>query len=213
MKKEHESLIRKDGFQTLLASLVCILGGLIVGYLVLLIIEPSGAFEAIVAVMKSFLRFPGAAEAQVFRPGAGAHGAAAAVRPVRPVCLQGGHVQYRRGGSVLRRRLRRAVCRAGVESALVCLHPAGYAGGRAAGYAGGCAADAVQRQRGHFRHHAQLDHPVSDQPGAGHGEESHQPLYQDPPVHQPRRAHPQPGTGKALQQRKERYHRHSSLRF
>ena len=28
MKKERESLIRKDGFQTLLASLVCILGGL-----------------------------------------------------------------------------------------------------------------------------------------------------------------------------------------
>ena len=50
MKKEKTSLIRKDGFQTLLASLVCILGGLIVGYLVLLIIEPSGAFQAIIAV-------------------------------------------------------------------------------------------------------------------------------------------------------------------
>ena len=59
MKKEHTSLIRRDGFQTLLASLVCILGGLLVGYLVLLIIEPSGAFEAITAVMKSFFRYPG----------------------------------------------------------------------------------------------------------------------------------------------------------
>ena len=59
MKKEHTSLIRRDGFQTLLASLACILGGLLVGYLVLLIIEPSGAFEAITAVMKSFFRFPG----------------------------------------------------------------------------------------------------------------------------------------------------------
>ncbi len=59
MKKERVSLIRSDGFQTLLASLVCILGGLIVGYLVLLIIEPSGAFEAITAVMKSFFRYPG----------------------------------------------------------------------------------------------------------------------------------------------------------
>ena len=67
MKKEHESLIRKDGFQTLLASLVCILGGLIVGYVVLLIIEPSGAFEAIVAVMKSFLRFPGALKLKYLR--------------------------------------------------------------------------------------------------------------------------------------------------
>ena len=59
MNKERTSLIRKDGFQTLLASLVCILGGLLVGYIVLLLIEPSGAFEAITAVMKSFFRYPG----------------------------------------------------------------------------------------------------------------------------------------------------------
>ena len=59
MKQKFESLIRKDSFQTLLSSLVCILGGLIVGYLVLLVIEPSGAFEAIIAVMKSFFRYPG----------------------------------------------------------------------------------------------------------------------------------------------------------
>ena len=60
VKKDKTSLIRQDGFQTLLASLACILGGLLVGYLVLLIIEPSGAFGAIIAVMKSFLRYPGA---------------------------------------------------------------------------------------------------------------------------------------------------------
>ena len=60
------TLIRKDGFQTLLASLVCILGGLFVGYLVLLLIEPSGAFEAILAVMKSFLRYPGALKLKYF---------------------------------------------------------------------------------------------------------------------------------------------------
>ena len=59
MKKEKTQLIRQDGFQTLLASLICVLGGLIVGYIVLLLIEPSGAFEAILAVMKSFFRYPG----------------------------------------------------------------------------------------------------------------------------------------------------------
>ena len=57
MKNEKTPLIRRDGFQTLLASLVCILGGLLVGYIVLLVIEPSGAFDAIIAVMKSFLRY------------------------------------------------------------------------------------------------------------------------------------------------------------
>ena len=57
--KKTNTLLRNDGFQTLLSSLICILGGLIVGYLVLLLIEPKGAFEAIVAVMKSFFRFAG----------------------------------------------------------------------------------------------------------------------------------------------------------
>jgi simple sugar transport system permease protein len=59
MKKEKTSLLQKDGVQTLISSLLCILGGLIVGYIVLLIIEPKGAFGAITAVMKSFFRFPG----------------------------------------------------------------------------------------------------------------------------------------------------------
>ena len=59
MKNEKNSLIRSDGFQTLLASLVCILGGILVGYVALLIIEPSGALEAIAAVLKSFFRYPG----------------------------------------------------------------------------------------------------------------------------------------------------------
>ena len=59
MKNKKTSLLHTDSFQTLLSSLVCILGGLILGYLVLLIIEPKGALNAIVAVMKSFFRFPG----------------------------------------------------------------------------------------------------------------------------------------------------------
>ena len=59
MKNQKTSLIRSDGFQTFLASLICILGGILVGYIALLIIEPSGASGAIIAVLKSFFRFPG----------------------------------------------------------------------------------------------------------------------------------------------------------
>ena len=59
MKNEKKSLIRSESFQTLLASLVCVLGGLVVGYIALLIIEPSGALRAITAVMKSFFNYPG----------------------------------------------------------------------------------------------------------------------------------------------------------
>ena len=60
--KQKRSLIRNDGFQSLLASLLCILGGLLIGYLVLLIIEPKGAFEAIIAVMKNFFKYGKAAK-------------------------------------------------------------------------------------------------------------------------------------------------------
>lgn len=66
MKKENTSLLRRDSFQTLLSSLVCVLGGLIVGYLVLLFIEPQGASEAIFAVMKSFFRYPGSLKLKYF---------------------------------------------------------------------------------------------------------------------------------------------------
>ena len=64
--KEKKTLLNNDSFQTLLSSLVCILGGLVVGYLVLLIIEPKGAFDAIIAVMKSFFRYPGALKMKYF---------------------------------------------------------------------------------------------------------------------------------------------------
>ena len=60
MKKKHSSILRLDGVQTLLASLLCILGGLLVGFIVLLLIEPSGAWEAITSVLQSFFRYPSA---------------------------------------------------------------------------------------------------------------------------------------------------------
>lgn len=54
MKKEKTSLLRNSAVQSLLTSLVCILLGLLIGYIVLLIINPAGAGEAILAVVKNF---------------------------------------------------------------------------------------------------------------------------------------------------------------
>ena len=54
MKK---SILRNEGVQSLLASLVCIILGLLIGYVVLLFINPSGAGEAIKTVMKNFLTY------------------------------------------------------------------------------------------------------------------------------------------------------------
>ena len=52
--KPRESVLRKPMVQTLAASLVCILLGLLVGYIALLIISPKGATSAIIDVLKNF---------------------------------------------------------------------------------------------------------------------------------------------------------------
>ena len=54
MKK---SLLKNNGVQSLIASLLCIVLGMLIGYIVLLFINPTGAGEAIVTVMKNFLNY------------------------------------------------------------------------------------------------------------------------------------------------------------
>ena len=54
MKK---NILKNNGVQSLLASLVCVILGLLIGYIVLLFINPDGAGEAISAVMKNFLTY------------------------------------------------------------------------------------------------------------------------------------------------------------
>ncbi len=54
MKK---SILKNNAVQTLIASLVCIILGLFIGWVVLMFINPSGAFEAIIAVIKNFFNY------------------------------------------------------------------------------------------------------------------------------------------------------------
>ena len=52
MKK---NILKNNGVQSLLAALSCVILGLLIGYVVLLFINPSGAGEAIITVIKNFL--------------------------------------------------------------------------------------------------------------------------------------------------------------
>ncbi|MBQ4187253.1 MAG: ABC transporter permease, partial [Firmicutes bacterium] len=56
-KKNKTPLLQNEGVQSLLASLLCILVGLLIGFIVLLFINPKGAGSAIVAVIKNFLNY------------------------------------------------------------------------------------------------------------------------------------------------------------
>lgn len=65
-KEQKESILRNNGFQTIMASLLCIIIGLLIGYIVLLIINPGGAGKAIFAIIKNFLYYPSAAAAMKY---------------------------------------------------------------------------------------------------------------------------------------------------
>lgn len=53
-----KNILRNASFQTLVASLLCIVLGIILGYIVLIIIKPEGASAAMVAILKNFLTYP-----------------------------------------------------------------------------------------------------------------------------------------------------------
>lgn len=56
-----KSMLKSETAQTILTSLICILLGLLIGFIVLLIIAPSGAWEAIQTIVLNFLSRKGTA--------------------------------------------------------------------------------------------------------------------------------------------------------
>ena len=53
--KEKKSLLKTPSFQSILTSLICIVLGLLIGYIVLLMINPAGAGDAIKTILLNFL--------------------------------------------------------------------------------------------------------------------------------------------------------------
>lgn len=58
---KKENILRNNAVQTIIASLLCIIIGILVGFIVLLIINPSGAAGAIAAILKNYLYYPSTA--------------------------------------------------------------------------------------------------------------------------------------------------------
>lgn len=62
-----KKLMKNYAVQSILISILCIIIGMLVGYIVLLLIEPSGAADAILSVIKNFFFYPeGAARTKYF---------------------------------------------------------------------------------------------------------------------------------------------------
>ena len=52
------SVLENSAVQSVLAAVLCILSGLLIGYIVLLIINPKGAGDAIITMVKNFMEYP-----------------------------------------------------------------------------------------------------------------------------------------------------------
>lgn len=58
MDKQKKSLLQQPGFQTVLTSVICVLLGLLIGFIALLIINPAGAGKAITTIILNFFTRP-----------------------------------------------------------------------------------------------------------------------------------------------------------
>ena len=63
---EKQSFLARPAVQSILSSILCIIAGLILGFIVLLIIEPSGAFNAITTILKNYFNYPTGAAAKKY---------------------------------------------------------------------------------------------------------------------------------------------------
>ena len=52
-----KKILRSEAFQAIFSSLLCIVFGVLIGYIVLLFVNPNGAGEAIMEVLKNFLHY------------------------------------------------------------------------------------------------------------------------------------------------------------
>jgi simple sugar transport system permease protein len=64
--KSSDSFLAKPAVQSILAAILCIIIGLLVGYIALLIINPKGATEAIITILKNYFTYPTKAAAMKY---------------------------------------------------------------------------------------------------------------------------------------------------
>ncbi len=66
MDTNKKSLLKNPGVQSFVASLICILLGLLIGYIVLLFINAQGATQSILVIIKNFFKYPSAGAAMKY---------------------------------------------------------------------------------------------------------------------------------------------------
>lgn len=65
-KSRSEKFLSKPAVQSTIAALLCIIVGLLIGYIALLIINPAGATQAIITILKNYFTYPSRAAAMKY---------------------------------------------------------------------------------------------------------------------------------------------------
>ena len=65
-KNQSQNFLSKPAVQSTLAALLCIVVGLLIGYIALLIINPAGATQAIITILKNYFTYPSKAAAMKY---------------------------------------------------------------------------------------------------------------------------------------------------
>lgn len=86
-KNEKKGFLEIAGVQTVIASLICIILGLLVGYVVLLCINPSEAWSAMTAILKNFILPQAGGCSGIFRKHPCQNSASSYVYSVHLICL------------------------------------------------------------------------------------------------------------------------------
>ncbi|MCR5670803.1 MAG: ABC transporter permease [Butyrivibrio sp.] len=63
---KKENFLSKPAVQSILAAILCIIFGLLIGYIALLLINPKGATEAIITILKNYFTYPTKAAAMKY---------------------------------------------------------------------------------------------------------------------------------------------------
>jgi hypothetical protein len=212
VKKDKYAFWKNSVVQSILASLLCIIIGLLIGYIVLLFINPSGAWGGITTILKNFFTYPShQASLKYF-------GSTLVKTAPLLMCALSIQFSYKVGLFNIGAAGQYVAGAGACLFAALAWHWPWYACLLLAMLAGAAVRRPVrlsqgllQRQRGHFRHHAQLDRPLRREHAPHQRQGVRQPLYPERGQLQLGRAHAHAGAGQAVQQQQIRHHRRAAV--
>ena len=161
--------LKNPGVQAFVASIICIILGLLIGYIVLLFINPQGAAESITNVIKNFFTWS--------KPKTQLKQFGNTLAKTMPLLMCSLSILFAYKVGLFNIGLRLPVRRPRLGLELAAVHAVCDLCRRRARRCRRHSESLLQCQRGNLRHHAELDLSILRQYHSGKGQRSRKPLY------------------------------------